>query len=313
MGIWKKPKAEHHPSPQLAQGLAEAADAIRRLSFELPEMLRKAWVSETARNFHEPRIKAAAEAWRVVEQRSAGRVRPCALIIVDTDGFQSCLQEIEGAGQSPQALRVEDVAAPGAGGPRLITHIAAGRPGDVRAFRKAWIAGDGDAMGALLGYPSCCRVFFNEVFSRRGFRDPTWLMARATPGARVEGNVVSVSGPCETNVALRRMGVRAVPHLPCSFGCEASAELGRAITDLAVESGHGEGVNRLLEILDWNVAWSARHGVAEIRTPVLKLSTQTDATAESYILNRAGGAVPEFAARGLGFPYLSPGPRAARH
>jgi SAM-dependent methyltransferase len=40
-----------------------------------------------------------------------------------------------------------------------------------------------------------------------------------------------------------------------------------------------------------------------VKTPVLKISTRTDATARKYTVRRAGGAYPEEAATGLRFPF----------
>jgi hypothetical protein len=59
----------------------------------------------------------------------------------------------------------------------------------------------------------------------------------------------------------------------------------------------------MLEILDWSVQWSALHGIAEIKTPVLKVSARTDATPAEYVVRRPGGLRPREAASGLGFPY----------
>jgi hypothetical protein len=59
----------------------------------------------------------------------------------------------------------------------------------------------------------------------------------------------------------------------------------------------------MLEILDWPVQWSALHGIAEIKTPVLKVSARTDATPVDYVVRRPGRARPREGARGLGFPY----------
>ncbi len=60
------------------------------------------------------------------------------------------------------------------------------------------------------------------------------------------------------------------------------------------------------EILSWPAEWSALHGIAEIKTPVLKVSTRTDATAKKYVVRRQGEKYPAEGARGLGFPYSQP-------
>jgi hypothetical protein len=52
--------------------------------------------------------------------------------------------------------------------------------------------------------------------------------------------------------------------------------------------------------------WSALHGIAEVRTPVFKLATDTDASAATYVVRHHGGGYPEHGATGLVFPYRRP-------
>jgi len=99
------------------------------------------------------------------------------------------------------------------------------------------------------------------------------------------------------------MSLRAVPHLPCSFHCIRSVELGKKFMQLGREAGYAEEMDRLVQILSWPVEWSALHGIAEIKTPILKVSTRTDATPTRYIVHSKGEAYPEEGARGLCFPY----------
>jgi hypothetical protein len=60
----------------------------------------------------------------------------------------------------------------------------------------------------------------------------------------------------------------------------------------------------MLQILDWPVEWSALHGIAEIKTPILKVSTCTDATPCKYTVRYKGRSTPPEAAQGLRFPFL---------
>jgi SAM-dependent methyltransferase len=54
------------------------------------------------------------------------------------------------------------------------------------------------------------------------------------------------------------------------------------------------------------VEWSALHGIAEVRTPVLKVSTRTDATSRRYTVRRRGDSFPIEGAQGLSFPFQAP-------
>ena len=63
-------------------------------------------------------------------------------------------------------------------------------------------------------------------------------------------------------------------HLPCSFDCKETAQIGEK--NLSLLSSEAKDIG--LEILSWPIEWSALHGVAEIKTPILKVSTRTDVT-----------------------------------
>lgn len=58
--------------------------------------------------------------------------------------------------------------------------------------------------------------------------------------------------------------------------------------------------------------WSALHGIAEIRTPIAKAVTRTDATAQKRVVCRRGRGYPAEGARGVVFPFrgaVAPGVR----
>ena len=136
--------------------------------------------------------------------------------------------------------------------------------------------------------------------------DTTWPMAVATVGETNGEHELTVAGPPEGNILWRWMGARAVPHLPCRFDCAATVGLGRRLMEIGREGGHAEAMSWLGDILRWPVEWSALHGIAEVKTPVLKVSTRTDATPVKYVVRREGDRYPTEGARGLVFPYRVP-------
>ena len=93
---------------------------------------------------------------------------------------------------------------------------------------------------------------------------------------------ITAGGPDETNIFWRGLGLRMVAHLPCKLDCPASMELASTFSAVGMRHGYAEEIHWLREILSWPVQWSGLHGIAEIKTPVLKLSTWTDATASKY-------------------------------
>jgi hypothetical protein len=129
----------------------------------------------------------------------------------------------------------------------------------------------------------------------------------ARSAAPVNGDrVLRVDGPPEANLLWRWLGIRAVSHLPCRFDCPETVALGRKLLDVGRRAGFGDEMDWLREILRWPVEWSALHGIAEIKTPVLKISTNTDATARKYVVQRPGDSFPSEGVSGLNFPFQLP-------
>jgi 2-polyprenyl-3-methyl-5-hydroxy-6-metoxy-1,4-benzoquinol methylase len=191
-------------------------------------------------------------------------------------------------------------------GQPFVFRFVVGRPADVASFKAAWDAGDQEAIGDHLGYPVCCREFFRRVWVDDAMVDTTWPMAAATAGAAAGTTTIEATGPPEANILWRWMGVRAVPHLPCRLDCAATADLGRALIEVGRQAGFTQEMDWLTEILSWSVEWSALHGIAQVKTPVLKVSTRTDATTRRYVVRRRGSAHPREGVRGLAFPFEVP-------
>lgn len=134
-----------------------------------------------------------------------------------------------------------------------------------------------DKIGEWLGYPSCCRDAFNNTWVK-GQVDSTYEQSR-TDTTYIEASTM-----------LRWMGVRFVPHLPCTFGCEASAKLGLAFEALGKKHGYLEQMMVVREAQNWPAKWSRWHGIAEIEFPALKIVTRTDYTPalEQFTYNSKG-------------------------
>jgi hypothetical protein len=165
---------------------------------------------------------------------------------------------------------------------------------------------DHHGVGRLLGFPPCCRDFFHRVWVDERLTDTTWSQARESrPDA--PGDIIEVDGRAETNVLNRWLGVRAVHHLPCRFDCAPSVRLGRRHLDALAEIGYVREAAWIEDILSWPAEWSALHGIAEIRNPVVKVVTATDATTAKRVVRWRGEAYPAEGAVGLRFPFRAPG------
>jgi len=118
---------------------------------------------------------------------------------------------------------------------------------------------DNSVIGRLLGYPKCCIKFFNEVWYRS--YDPIWVIAERTRGRLKKGNEIYIKDfyP-EANILLRYFGVRAVPHLVCSFRCKKSKQFSRNFLQFVKHK------KILMEILSSPMIWDCYKGVAIVTT-----------------------------------------------
>jgi hypothetical protein len=283
------------------------------LDFELPNFVRTAWVSEDVRAARGDKLRRISRAWDALEWRTVVEgVRRCALRHVYLKDYVKLRSLVRTAGLDLAPMRIEEVVTLGDPRSETIIRAAIGRKRDLKLFKEAWIEGGPDDQGSLLGYPACCRAYFHRCFVGQGFSDPTWLIARNTTSLPAAGNTLSIDASPELNILLRCVNVRAVPHLPCRFDCGPSLKFARQFLDLAHRIGYAEEADGLCEMLAWPAEFSMLHGIAEIRTPVMKIVTQTDATGAKYAIRWIGRAYPLDGARGLSFPYNGSRPAKGR-
>jgi len=268
-----------------------------RLKFRLPGFTRVSWVSESARQTWEPRIGSIQVAWRHLEWRSVA------------DGFRECawLPVIDGIALPPdppwlchglEAASWQSGCDAAAAGGRVELHgrrntphirIAVGRTGAAQELKELWESRRYADAGRLLGYPDCCIRSWLRLKAGLRCVDTIWPTALATQGARrVDQWQLAVGGPHQTNLLWRQLGLRLIPHLPCRLDCQASEHLGTRFSALGLRHGYRSEMLWLREMLSWPVQWSALHGIAELKTPILKFSTHTDATGSRYSVDWMG-------------------------
>jgi hypothetical protein len=221
------------------------------------------WASSHAREVWEPRIQAIQRSWSSIELSSVRQgLRKAALVFT-----------------SPDTLVSIEVA-PGRFIVALTYDVA-------RLAADAYRTNDDVTLGEMLGYPSCCCAFFAEM-KVAGDYDSTW---DASSDGRADG-------PVESNILGRWLGVRRIMHLPCSFDCASTVLLAERYASLWPQ----QELAWANEILSWPAEWSAVHGVAEVKYPILKLSTPTTVV-DRRIVRRQGASYPAEGARGIVFPY----------
>jgi hypothetical protein len=214
-----------------------------------------------------------------------------------------CGAPLEAVASGPAGSYSTVAREPLSGGPTSLW-TAVGRVEDVRELQAAWTLQDHDQIGRLLGYPECCRKFFTRIEPEQ--EDPTWSMALATPSAKRQGHVVELDATTVANPILRWLGLRLIPHLPCSLSCGESEAIAQRMMACGSEIGFSEEMDWLEEALAWPVEWSALHGIAEVKTPIFKLAFASDATAEKYTVRIRSSSLPVEAATGIRFPFRAP-------
>ncbi len=290
----------------------------QRLNFQLPDFTRFCWVSDSARSIWEPRLARITNAWLEIEWSSViAGVRQCCLTSLTPEDLVAKAGEFAKYGLCALPLEMfgisqysySSISLPREPGKTFVFRVVIGKPESVWQFKQAFSVGDNFLIGELLGFPECCREFFQQVWVEQSCVDTTWQMAFNTvePTKLTEDTrLIKVKGSPYNNILWRWMGIRSVPHLPCSFDCQHTISFGEKLMQVGLSAGYEQEMDWLLQILNWSVEWSALHGIAEIKTPILKVSTLTDATAYKFTVQRQGENEADEGARGLNFPYQTP-------
>ena len=268
-----------------------------------PEFTRSIWVSDRAASEWEDKIKRIAATWRRLEWRTVVKgVRKSALMWLSASELESLRSALGQVNMGVSVLQVLKHRHPNADD-GIVFRVAVGTPKALKSFRSAWVKKDHDAIGELLGYPRCCRAAFDSEYLQLGHQDSTWQSAGGCGKSDGESHALEVKGPPQVNALLAKIGVRLIPHLPCSFSCEESLRLAQQFQRVADTAEEKESIETALEMLTWPMAWSAVNGIAEIKTPIMKVNYGTDRVPQRRSVQYLGERYPEAAASGLQFPF----------
>ena len=272
------------PTPAAVRGL---------LDFRLPPFIRLSWASKAAGDLWTERLETLREFKPRLEVASVSHgLRKVALL----------------EGIAPEALTLpeslhaavltEDNTPEWPGPPLSLPLIAVGQSDDLGDFVAAWQAADLHAVGQWLGYPTCCVSHFEARYAQARLWDGAWAWSPAQ-----DDTPQSASG---IHPLLAKIGLSRTPHVPCGPDCEASHQQAEAWENLAENLGYGEMLTWRAQLLDGPVHWSARHGIAEVKTALFRYTTDVAATEDTYVLALEGSLSPEEAAVGGRFPYRKP-------
>lgn len=302
------------PSSKVSPNGAAADSGFETMDFALPDFLRWVWVHDAARLNWQPRIDKIARAWREIEWLSVvEHVRQCVLCTIPAERWNDLQRRSAKAGLSIEPLMVKRNASavPGrsaiAAEPSALSMRAViGARRDAQRFARAWSNGDIAGVGSLLGYPECCCRFFVETMLHRDRQELLWAVASHSSKADADSHFLEIDGQGEANIFWRYLGVKAVPHIPCRFDCAGSLQLARLLADVGRRSGFAEEVEWTSQILRWPLEWSMLHGIAEMKTPILKVCTNAVASSSKYTIRWRGDLYPEDGAQGVTFPFRRP-------
>lgn len=172
-------------------------------------------------------------------------------------------------------------------------------------FVEATKNGDHIKLGELLGFPKCCSEFFEDVWRKQGFVDPTYHQALNTEGhiknpTKNAIRLKNVDWELNTFMSVFNLGVTF--HKTCSHDCKHSLDRARKWLQLA-EDLKMDGLEDLKLLMQMPMEWDSMKGIAYIRSPLFKASYNSNTTAERFIVQREGVYYPEEAPMGLEFPY----------
>jgi len=272
--------------------------------FRLPDFLRTTWVSDRARDVWKPKLDAIRDAWpEVALGMVAGGLAKRALRALPPRLIFRLQAEAKRRGVAVAPLGVRGVAIPCYAlesrlpilGKPFLYDAAFGTEEAVREMEMLWERCDYRAVYRLAGFPECCVAAFQQDIETRRI-DSLGRLASSTSCLEVESGAL-------VDPFWRWLNIERITCPPCSLHCAKAKEESLLWMDAAAYCGYRAEIDSLREVLSWPVEWSALHGIAELKTPILKAAGTTDTTNAKVLLRYRGEGYPHEGATGLGFPY----------
>jgi uncharacterized protein len=170
-------------------------------------------------------------------------------------------------------------------------------------YRQAWEQGEDARLDALAGLPRCCQQAHQHC-RETGQNMAGWPLLAEHQAASGPG--VDVAYALTLNTLFSPLGIDLPGYQPCGPLCAESQRRGCALLALGRDTGMRETMDWLTEILDWPAEWSALHGIAELKTGIIKLACNTMFTPGKLTVRYHGHTLAAAAARGLSFAYRRP-------
>lgn len=289
---------------------------MQRLNSVLPDWTRVQWTGIENKEKYEKLISSASRNWTNIERMSVvHNLRLCALDTIESGNLLPLIAEYEKYGVLVVPLSREGTSVSYSstskeyipGKPYRLRILFTKSEQIANEFYNIWHSSNPNTrrIGELLGYPQCCVDFYCKHWVDEKFVDTSWPMAVNKLDIDDECRTIHIKEdtPPECNILWRWQGIRLVSHLPCSFDCHETETIGMRNAELGRTLGYEKDIKLMYELLSWPIEWSALHGIAEVKTPINKISTRTDMTPWKYTIQKRSNVYPEDGASGTVYPY----------
>ncbi|MEH7564290.1 hypothetical protein, partial [Priestia megaterium] len=260
--------------------------------FQIPSFTRYAFVGENQRLRWESRIISTRFVLAKIGALTvANELASLSLVRVPTNSLFEFHQYAAQLGFHSKVLS--------RGKSDLFERVIVGRFSDLNKFDLAYKKNNWKMIHKLLGIPSCCS---NEMLNKtqEGFNPVLDLITPLRENLQQESDI-----NCSKvlNVLLRPLGIDLLGYQPCSFQCKHSENIGESKLLLGKEAALGKEIEWLEEMLEWPAEWTSLHGIAELKTGIFKISSNSFPTHNKITLRYHGQKMALDAVQGLSFAY----------
>ncbi|WP_238915816.1 radical SAM protein [Clostridium sp. YIM B02555] len=180
----------------------------------------------------------------------------------------------------------------------IFERVIVGKSLDLETFHKSLNNEDYNLIYKLLGASYCCLKNLQDKYNN----DYTSVIDLTAPlDNYISENQIQYNQIL--NIFFRPLGIDLLGYLPCTLHCEKSNKLVNTKLILGRENGMKNEVDWLEEMLSWPLEWSSLHGIAELKTGILRLSNNSFFSNNKITIQYNGNRISSNAARGLSFVY----------
>lgn len=268
---------------------------------ERPSFRRYSWVSSPAQQVWQERLNRIRFALFHMEVHAVSRgMMPVALLSFNGEELSRlsslCLQN-----------QVAFVLAHERGRQHFDGCAAVGSFRNLQNYETAVRNADIHSVADLLGYPDCCYQFIKHVTECYALDDLTlpsyYNSLQMDTADALNPEKYLLTSHSEINFFWRALGLSLTPMFPCSLNCCSAQAYAIKLLEIGREIGYHAEIAWLTEALRWSLSWTALHGTAELKLPIIKVIYSTDFSTEKVQIELPGSSFPDEGAYGINFPF----------